>query len=178
MKNLGYLLLIAGFLGATYFASLDALIINWTYFVPMIVVGAVGVVMIRRSRHASARADHVLHGNRQVLEESLSRIVENLATLKGRKDAIPTYEMRFEIDRLFRDDLRLFVDARDSLVHLYGLQAYADVMSAFAAGERYVNRIWSASTDGYKDEVLNYVDKADAQFIQARQKLTAIMAQS
>jgi hypothetical protein len=48
--------------------------------------------------------------------------------------------------------------------HIFGLQGYADIMSAFAAGERYINRVWSASTDGYVDEVLSYLDRATRQF--------------
>ena len=39
------------------------------------------------------------------------------------------------------------------MIHVFGMQNYADVMSNFAAGERYINRVWSASTDGYVDEV-------------------------
>lgn len=41
------------------------------------------------------------------------------------------------------------------------------LMSAFAAGERYINRVWSASTDGYRDEVLKYLLKARDQFAEA-----------
>ena len=39
-----------------------------------------------------------------------------------------------------------------SMVHLFGLQTYADIMSEFAAGERYINRVWSASADEYDNE--------------------------
>lgn len=51
--------------------------------------------------------------------------------------------------------------------HVFGLQSNADVMSAFAAGERYINRVWSASTDGYVDEVRNYLNRATEQFREA-----------
>jgi hypothetical protein len=40
-------------------------------------------------------------------------------------------------------------------------------MSHFAAGERYLNRVWSASADGYIDEVNTYLDKAQEQFVEA-----------
>ena len=53
------------------------------------------------------------------------------------------------------------------MVHVFGMQNYADVMSNFAAGERYINRVWSASTDGYVDEVNLYLDKALSQFREA-----------
>ena len=94
----------------------------------------------------------------------------NLAELEGRKDKVPTYDMRFEIDRIFRDDLANFADSRESMKHIFGLMAYADIMSSFAAGERYLNRVWSASTDGYVDEVLLYVGKAHSQFQHAKEE--------
>jgi len=80
---------------------------------------------------------------------------------------LPVYEARFEIDRLLREDLNNFANARESMKHVFGLQHYADVMSAFAAGERYINRVWSASTDGYVDEVRSYLDRATQQFREA-----------
>ena len=94
-----------------------------------------------------------MSGNLQILETSLTNILDNLETLNDDSDTLPVYEARFEIDRLLRDDLNNFANARESMKHVFGLQHYADVMSAFAAGERYINRVWSASTDGYVDEV-------------------------
>lgn len=69
-----------------------------------------------------------------------------------------------------------FADARDSMKHLFGIQSYAEVMSSFAAGERYINRVWSASTDGYIDEVMMYVEKSLAQFEHAKEEFEAASA--
>ncbi len=63
------------------------------------------------------------------------------------------------------------MDARESIAHRYGLAAYGEVMSSFAAGERYLNRVWSASADGYIDEVNTYLDKAQAQFVESLEKI-------
>ena len=52
---------------------------------------------------------------------------------------------------------------RESIAH-GGLQAYAEVMNRFAAGERYLNRVWSASTDGYIEEAHRYMERATRQF--------------
>ncbi len=79
--------------------------------------------------------------------------------------------MRHRIDELFSDDLTTFVEARESLTHIYSLQVYADVMSHFASGERYLNRVWSASADGYVDEITAYLDKAQTQFTEALDKV-------
>jgi hypothetical protein len=84
------------------------------------------------------------------------------------------YDVRFWLDTAFADDLARFVDARESIAHVHGLQAYADVMNAFAAGERYLNRVWSASADGYVDEVTAYVQKASEQFDGALAEVRAL----
>ncbi len=172
MTIAGYLLLIGGFLAGAFAASQQ--IIPWMWFVPAVAAGAIGVIVIKRVAKAHAQSDHVLHGNKRDLEESLDSIVAKLTKLRADKEQIPAFDMRFEIDKLFRDDLIRFVDAREALTHLYGLQAYADVMSEFAAGERYINRVWSASADGYVDEVLAYIDRAHDQFTHAQQRLRSI----
>ena len=79
--------------------------------------------------------------------------------------------LRDDIDLKLRTDLRRFADARESMVHLFGLQAYADIMSSFAAGERYINRVWSASADGYGAEASTYIEKAAKQFADAQSLL-------
>jgi len=107
-------------------------------------------------------------GNIQILGASLENVCQNLEAICARGDDLPVYEARFEIDRLFRDDLSRFAEARESMIHVFGMQNYADVMSNFAAGERYINRVWSASTDGYVDEVRMYLERAREQFREAR----------
>ena len=86
---------------------------------------------------------------------------------------MPSTALRNAIDDRLREDLRRFAEARESIVHLVGLQAYANIMSEFAAGERYVNRVWSASADGYTDEAARYLERAAAQFRQAQAELAA-----
>lgn len=170
MKTIAYLMVMATFLGGAFLTSLDQTHVDWLTFVPVITAGVIGVVLIKRDEAAHARSSDRLINNRRVLGESLDNILRNLETLNGRKEEVPTYDMRFEIDKLFRDDLNAFADARDSMKHIFGLQAYADIMSSFAAGERYINRVWSASTDGYVDEVLMYVEKSLSQFRHAKEE--------
>jgi hypothetical protein len=83
-------------------------------------------------------------------------------------------KLREWIDQTLRTDLRRFADARESMVHLFGLQVYADIMSSFAAGERYINRVWSASADGYDGEAAKYLEKAATQFAGAQAQLAAV----
>jgi hypothetical protein len=171
MKHIGFLLLAGGFVIAAYSTALDTVATNWNLFMPAALVGIVGVIFIKRQASGEARSEHVLTANRTELNESLANIVTNLARMNEADDTLSTADLRTEIDDRLRDDLRRFADARESLIHLFGLQAYANVMSDFAAGERYVNRVWSASADGYDGEARRYLGKAEAQFRAASQQL-------
>jgi len=71
-------------------------------------------------------------------------------------------------------DLALFVNSRESMIPVYGLQEYADVMNDFAGGERYVNRAWSASADGYVDETWHCVEVARGRLARARDRLESL----
>jgi hypothetical protein len=130
----------------------------------------------RKAARGEIRSGQRLAGNIQVLSASLENICSNLEAVCARGEELPVYEARFEIDRLFREDLSAFAEARESMIHVFGMQNYADVMSNFAAGERYVNRVWSASTDGYIDEVRMYLERARKQFAEARLHFNELQA--
>lgn len=171
MKTSGFILLVASFLGCAFLASLDATKMLWEWFVPVLIVGAAGVYMISHVEKTQARSADKLTSQLNDLHTSLSNIVTNLERLNQNKTEIPTHEMRFEIDALFREDLNRFAEARKSLALIYTLQTYADIMSDFAAGERYINRVWSASADGYIDDVMEYLQRALEQFQDAMLQL-------
>jgi hypothetical protein len=137
--------------------------------IPALLAGLAGLWLYRKAQHKETRGGDKLAGNMAILHTSLTNILRNLEELCARGEDLPVYEARYEIDRLFRDDLNNFADARESMIHIFGIQNYADVMSNFAAGERYINRVWSASTDGYVDEVRMYLERARAQFTEGNQ---------
>ena len=173
MKTLGYLLLIGGFLAAAYSTALDTQMTSWTVFIPAAIGAIAGVLIIKRQDRGEARSEHVLTANRAELGDSLSNIIRDLEQLNSNAQSMSASELRNAIDDKLRNDLRRFADARESLVHLYGLQVYADIMSDFAAGERYVNRVWSAAADDYEAEAWTYVGKALAKFREATELLQA-----
>jgi hypothetical protein len=105
------------------------------------------------------------------IETSILNIIKNLKELNDQKETINTYDIRHKVDELFLEDLNAFVEARESISHTYGIQAYADVMSHFAAGDRYLNRVWCASADGYIDEVNENLEKSLEQFEDSQKKL-------
>ena len=167
-KTLSLLIIMAVFLAGAFLSVLDPTEVNWVWFAPVLTVGVVALIIYKKAHRVEARSSDRLSGNLHILESSLANILGNLEALNTNSENLPVYEARFEIDRLLREDLNNFANARESMKHVFGLQNYADVMSAFAAGERYINRVWSASTDGYVDEVRSYLERATYQFRDAR----------
>lgn len=174
MKNIGYILLTAGFLAGAFATSLDVQNVSWTLFVGAALAAVAGLVLVKRQASADATSETVLEVNRGELTESIQNIVTDLGELVAADTS--GSDLRDKIDHKLRDDLRRFADARQSMVHLFGLQTYADIMSSFATGERYVNRVWSASADDYPDEARDYLQRAAKQFDAAKQQLAAAIA--
>ena len=172
MKGIAYALLIAGFLGGAFVTALDVENVDWMWFGIAAISAIAGVVLAKRADRARATSGELLETNRNELNESLDNVVRDLRLMTD-GDALTGEPLRDRIDEKLRPDLRRFVEARQSMVHLYGLQAYADVMSEFAAGERYINRVWSASADGYDDEGDRYLKRAVDQFEDAQRLLAA-----
>ena len=160
----------AGFLGAAYATSLHAQQVDWTLFAISAFISAAGVIIAKRLDSADARSESVLNTNRAELNESIANIVTRLDETAHSSGE----QLRDWIDEQLRPDLRRFADARESMVHLYGLQTYADIMSNFATGERYINRVWSASADGYDSEAATYLEKAAGQFAEAQTQLSSV----
>lgn len=164
MRTLGYLLIAAGFLAGAYLAVRDPEAVALGPFLGALAVGAVGIVLVRLALRKTATHAERLTSDLRSLEASLERIVERVRALDAEKETIDVYDLRHRIDERFPGELARFVEARQSLVHRYGLQAYADVMNPFSAGERYLNRVWSTSTDGYIDEAHEYLGRSHEQF--------------
>jgi hypothetical protein len=177
MRKLGYLLITIGFLAGALTATVDQQKVSWVYYIAALLAGAVGIALVRSGERQESRAEGKLASNIQSVEASLSRIVENITRLNSEKQSINTYDIRHRIDELFAEDLTTFVEARQSIAHVHGLSAYADVMSDFAAAERYLNRVWSASVDGYIDEVNTYLDKAQEQFVESLERIRHLKGQ-
>jgi hypothetical protein len=164
MKGFGYLLITLGFLAGSYTTVVQREDVPLEGYLAFLLIGVVGTVIVRRVIHREARSEGAIATNLGTISGSLERVVEKIQTLDGDKDDIDVYELRHHIDREFPEDLDLFVQARESIAHRFGLKAYADVMNPFAAGERNLNRVWSTSTDGYITEAHTYIGKAREQF--------------
>ena len=171
MKSLGYILITVGFLVGSYYSVLDPENVVWSYAGAGLLIGLVGVGLVQSAIRGQSSAAETIRSNIGKLEESLTRIVEKATLLDAEKESINVYDVHDRIDDDFMQDLDIFVENRESIGHAFGLQSYADVMTHFATAERYLNRCWSASSDGYTDEVNAYLTRARDQFTQALELL-------
>ncbi len=174
MEKIGYFLIAGGFLAGCFYIVQDKETVAWVPWWICLAIGMLGVATARLARRQAARSEGKLSVDVEAIGTSLGRISENAERLEAEKESIGVYELRHRIDDTFVDDIQTFVEARESIAHSYSLQAYAEVMSHFAAGERHLNRVWSTSTDGYVDEAHTYITKAAEQFKEAQETFEAL----
>lgn len=175
MRKTGIALMWIGFLSAAFVAMRELGTVQWVPFALCATVGAVGVVMIRRTDLAGATDTVKVTADLATLESRLATANEHLTDLIARKDRVDVYEVRHEIDEKLADPLEEFADARESMIHGLGMEHYGAVMDRFARGERFVHRAWSASADGYVDEVWKSLDTASENLRIADDSLRAAM---
>ncbi len=165
MRPLGHTLLWAGFLAAA-FSSVYRLeqsgerwaTIPWIWYGVSMAVGILGIVLLRKAQ------DHD-HADEAKTDAEFSVVKESLALLTSAVDGLCKLESNpsevlHRIDNQCAEPFANFVEARQALVKRFGLTVYADVMTEFAAAERYVNRSWSAAADGYVDEIVASLGRA------------------
>jgi hypothetical protein len=167
MKKLGYLLVFVGFVTASLVTVTDVLQVNWIYFTIFLVISIIGIVLIRSSEKKETMHEETLSKNMKAIEESLERIVDDVKWIRSGIDLEKPQDIHKKIDEKLPNHLETFVESRKTIGHVYGLQAYGHVMNYFAAAERYLNRVWSASADGYIDEAVEYMEKCEQQFEEA-----------
>ena len=105
----------------------------------------------------------------------LQRIAATVEDLSRQTEHVPRDVLRC-IDEECAEPLADFADSRQAIVKRCGLTVYADVMTEFAAAERYINRAWSAAADGYVDEVAASLDRANLHLQEAKNQLSAAEA--
>lgn len=171
MKRIGLILISVAFLAGAYLAVLDAVEVDWIPFAAVLVTGFVGVWLLRRAEGADATATDRIASDTQTMQQSLSRIVQEVGDLVDGIPDMDVYELPASIDAKVVPHLNVFVASRDTLKHAFGLQAFADIMTSYAGGERYLNRVWSCSADGYIDEASTYLPMSLEQFTLAKAEL-------
>ena len=145
--------------------------VQWPLYAMTLVVGIVAVFGLRiTARRDLARGERVVRDH-ETMRSSLQRLSAELDRMVVQREEIGVYEVHGHIDEVLVPDLAAFVDVRETLIHSHGLDTYARVMTAFATAERLINRAWSASADGYIDEVWTSMQRARDDMQQALESL-------
>ena len=167
MKKLGYVFVFVGFVAASLVSVTDVLQVNWVLFSVFLIISIIGIFLIRGSERKVTMREETLSTNMKTIEESLVRIVDDVKLIRSEIDPKKPQDVHQRIDEKLPDHLETFIESRKTIGHVHGLQAYGHVMNYFAAAERYLNRVWSASADGYIDEITEYMERSEQQFEEA-----------
>lgn len=123
-----------------------------------LVVLAVGIALGHATRRKAAQSEGA--GSLAAAREALASVGGAVDSLQGKLDSLDTGALHAEIDAIVSGPVTDFVENRNALTIAHGVGGYAAVMGPFAQGERYLNRAWSATTDGYRDEAVEYTRRA------------------
>jgi hypothetical protein len=184
LRLVGHVLLWTGFFAGALVAVQNLEVaenkwatVNWLWYAAALAVGICGVVLLRLTKRQATTHAHKLEDDLGTLDSSTRTLMAKLTDLRKLRDSVPVGAVLHFIDDELMPHVADFVEARESLVHTYGMQQYADVMTDFAAGERNINRAWSASADGYVDEVWASIDRADAKMQAVGEKLASLKSE-
>ena len=176
----GHVLLWVGFLAGVFFAVRSTEVagqpwatIHWPSYTVMLLVAIGGVVLLRATRRAARLGGRKHAEDMSRIRDVLLRLGEQIADWAQSFTAAEVFDIHRRIDQNLSDDLALFADLRESLIDLFGLSAYAGIMTEFALAERTINRAWSASADGYADEVAACLTRAVEHLREATVRLQA-----
>ena len=165
VRLFGWIAFAVGLAIATFYSVERAGSVNWSSYGSALLVLLIGALLLRRTIERPAG---MLILNIQVIRSSLTMLSAKLKNLDAEKRAeLGVGGIHVFIDQHLLGDLDRFLAARETLMLRHGLMSYGRVMDAFASGERALNRAWSASVDGYQDEVDACLDRARERFAQA-----------
>lgn len=134
--------------------------IPWAWYTVSAAVCAAGAVTLRIVRSSARGSTEKSVAELAQLKASLARVITNMETIQNHLQESSPSQITAQIDDTLAEDLRIFGDGRECIVAEHGLQTFAEVMSKFAAGERAINRTWSAAADGYLDEAATCLERA------------------
>ena len=162
MRRIGLVCLWLGVLGGAFVSVRHVEHIQWGPYGAMAALAIAGVVMLRRTAGSAAFGAERVRQDVSALRGHLQTVLGGVDDILGRRNEGSVYDVRDMIDNELAEPLGAFADRRETLIAAHGLEVYADVMTRFAGAERLVNRAWSASADGYIDEVWPCLERAQA----------------
>lgn len=173
LEPLGLALLVLGFSAGALVAILDPDAVAWGSYAVCLAAGIAGVTLIRIGSHRRTSDQATLTAQMEDLRSSIERLAEQAALLESPDDD-RIYDLPEEIDARFPSLIARFTSSREAIARVYGIRTYAEIMGELAAGERYLNRVWSAAAEGYVDEATEYLARARRQLERTRDHVRAL----
>jgi hypothetical protein len=125
---------------------------------------SLGAFVVRRDARARLAAAAARRDPSQGPEAALATMRHEIAAIIAAWPTLPiTERLKLTLDRisrLQREQVPAFESGRDVITARVGLSGFARVMDAFAAGERQMNRAWSAAADEVAAEVIVSLQRA------------------
>jgi hypothetical protein len=96
----------------------------------------------------------------EVMKTALASAQSRTKALRESAQSTALDQVAKECEAIVRDCVEAVAAQQESLSRIYGCAGYAQVMTPFAAAERWLNRAWSAASDTHRPEVLASLDRA------------------
>ena len=146
-------------------------LIPWTWYCVSLGACGLGVVLMTLGRFGEGGKSEASEANLKDITAALADLIVDVENLEPRLEKMAPSEITAYIDDVMTEKLIAFADGRDSITSEHGLAVFAEVMTQFAAGERAINRAWSAAADGYLDEVVACISRGRQCLIEAQAEL-------
>lgn len=135
---------------------------KWTIVGVGILILCAGIAWARRAR-ASTSAQSAEGQREKPLDFAKQRVAEALErtrALRAEADSKELASIASGAEAIVRDCVEAVAKAQEAIANAHGFNAYAELMTPFAAGERWLNRAWSAASDGHREEATRSLDRA------------------
>ena len=132
----------------------------------------IGNILWHRSERNIIKAQLEQHKNDGSSPISLlSNTVPAIEELYQKAQATKGMELCDEVDKVLDTHVHPFTEKRKTFMDILGQAKGAEILLDVAYGERMLNRVWSAASDGHHQEALNSISESLENYRKAAGKL-------
>lgn len=177
-RRLGYVLMTIGFLWGSFLTVKHAAMVEWGPYAIALILTAAGAAALRHAASQAGAHTEKVAADISTIERSLRALVDTVRAMNVDKATADPFGFPKRIDDECMDTINAFVEAREAMIHRYGLAHYATMMDSFALGERALNRAWCAAADGYVDELSACLERCQRHWEAALAAVLAVLEEA
>ncbi|MEM1008217.1 MAG: hypothetical protein AAGJ35_04370, partial [Myxococcota bacterium] len=106
-------------------------------------------------------------------ETLLASAVTSLQSLQTALHTLDHSDLCTRVDHVLTESVLPLAEGRQRILDQWGMRQGAEILVTLAFGERMLNRVWSAASDGHLPEARNVLQDAHDAFIEAQQQMQA-----